>query len=75
MDEMNWFLGKTDDVHIYSGLVGNTFVHQCQSSYLSSFFERWPIKLLQSIGYASFLPRVSSCYEACNPAQTAKVTV
>ena len=46
MDEMNWFLGKTDDVHIYSGLVGNTFVHQCQSSYLSSFFERWPIKLL-----------------------------
>ena len=75
MDEMNWFLGKTDDVHIYSGLVGNTFVHQCQSSYLSSFFERWPIKLLQSIGYASFLPRVSSCYEACNPAPTAKFTV
>ena len=49
MDEMIWFLGKTDDViarDIYSGLVGNTFVHQCQSSYLSSFFERWPIKLL-----------------------------
>ena len=23
---------------INSGLVGNTFVHQCQSSYLSSFF-------------------------------------
>ena len=61
MNEMNWFLGKTDDVHIYSGLVGNTFVHQCQSSYLSSSFESWPIKLLQSIGYASFLPRVSSC--------------
>ena len=25
---------------INSGLVGNTFVHQCQSSYLSSLFER-----------------------------------
>ena len=22
------------------------FVHQCQSSYLSSFFESWPTKLL-----------------------------
>ena len=28
---------------IYSGLVGNTFVHQC--SYLSSFFKSWPINL------------------------------
>ena len=26
-----------------SGLVGDTFVHQCQSSYLSSLFESWPI--------------------------------
>ena len=32
---------------IYSGLVGNTFVHQCHSSYLSSFFESWPIALIQ----------------------------
>ena len=49
MDEMIWFLGRlimyiAEDIN--SGLVGNTFVHQCQSSYLSSFFESWPIKLL-----------------------------
>ena len=28
---------------INSDLVGNTFVHQFQSSYLSSLFESWPI--------------------------------
>ena len=46
MDEVLWFLRKTDVVHIAgdinSGLVGNTFVHQCQFSY----FESWPIQLL-----------------------------
>ena len=31
---------------IFSGLVGDAFVHQCQSSYFSSFFESSPIKLL-----------------------------
>ena len=41
---------------INSGLAGNTFVHQCQSSYLSSFFESWPIYLLYGLGLIRIPP-------------------
>ena len=59
MDEVLWFLRKTDVVHIAgdinNGLVGNAFVHQCQFSH----FESWPIHRSVALGPWLRIPPLS----------------
>ena len=44
---------------INSGLVGNTFVHQCQSSYFNVFFFRELANLLVALGPWLRIPPLS----------------